>query len=139
MLYEIMKRINNFFVVESKKDTWTIEGGKIALPFVHNSQYFLIKGSVFNDGVYKLTDDLSLTDETFDGYVSALAIPPSFLELVNDIEVWQAKNGDTVTSPFQSESFSDYSYTKSSNSSDSEGSLTWYTAFKDRLSIYRKV
>lgn len=134
-----MKRINNFFVVESKKDTWTIEGGEIALPFVHKSQYFLIKGSVFNDGVYKLTDDLSLTDETFDGYVSALAIPPSFLELVNDIEVWQAKNGDTVTSPFQSESFSDYSYTKSSNSSDSEGSLTWYTAFKDRLSIYRKV
>lgn len=139
MLYEIMKRINNFFVVESQKDTWTIEDGKIALPFVHNSQYFLIKGSVFNDGVYKLTDDLSLTDETFKGYVSALAIPPSFLELVNDIEEWQAKNKDVVTSPYQSESFSDYSYTKTSNSSDSEGNSTWYTAFKDRLSIYRKV
>lgn len=139
MLYEIMKRINNFFVIESKKDTWTIEDGKIALPFVHNSQYFLIRGSVFNDGVYKMTDDLKLTDETFKGYVSALAIPPSFLELVAEIEEWQSKNKDITTSPFQSESFSDYSYTKSSNSSESEGNSTWYSAFKDRLSIYRKV
>lgn len=139
MLYEIMKRVNNYFIVESQKNTWTIEGGKIALPFVHNAQYFLIKGSVFNDGVYKMTDDLNLTDEIFDGVISSLAIPNDFLEIVDEIKEWQEKNKDVITSPYSSESFSDYSYTKTSGNTTETSSKSWYSVFSDRLSIYRKV
>ena len=139
MLYEIMKRINNFFIVESGRKTWTIEDGKIALPFVQENQYFKITGSTFNDGVYKYTDEVQLTDETFNGVISAMAVPQSFLDLVDEIEEWQKSNSKVITSPYQSESFSDYSYTKTSNSTSNSKPMTWYSVFSDRLSIYKKV
>lgn len=136
MLFEIMNRINNFFVIESYKGVWTIEDGRIVLPFVQKNQYFRIYGSVFNDGVYKMNDYLTLQDETFEGVISGLAIPNSFLELVSEIEQWQVKYADAVT-PYSSESFADYSYSISKN--DKGQSVSWYDAFSKRLSTYRKV
>lgn len=139
MLYEIMKRINNFFIVKSFKGTWAIEGGKIALPFVQTNQYILIQGSIFNDGVYKYTDDLALENETFDGVISGLAVPKSFLALADEIMEWQNKNKDIITSPYSSETFDGYSYSKASGNSAENGSKSWYKAFSDRLAMYRKV
>lgn len=139
MLYEIMKRINNFFIVKSFKGTWAIEGGKIALPFVQTNQYILIQGSIFNDGVYKYTDDLVLENETFDGVISGLAVPKSFLALADEIMEWQNKNKDIITSPYSSETFDGYSYSMASGNSDENGSKSWYKAFSDRLAMYRKV
>ena len=139
MLYEIMKRINNFFIVESGRKTWTIEDGKIALPFVQENQYFKITGSTFNDGVYKYADDMQLTDETFNGVISAMAVPQSFLGLVDEIEEWQKSNSKTITSPYSNESFSDYSYSINTNLASNSGSISWYSVFSDRLSIYKKV
>nr|DAE24929.1 MAG TPA: hypothetical protein [Siphoviridae sp. ctljn1] len=139
MLYEIMKRINNFFIVKSFKGTWAIEGGKIALPFVQTNQYILIQGSIFNDGVYKYTDDLVLENETFDGVISGLAVPKSFLALADEIMEWQSKNKDIITSPYSSETFDGYSYSMASGNSVENGSKSWYKAFSDRLAMYRKV
>lgn len=139
MLYEIMKRINNFFIVKSFKGTWAIEGGKIALPFVQTNQYILIQGSIFNDGVYKYTDDLVLENETFDGVISGLAVPKSFLALADEIMEWQNKNKDIITSPYSSETFDGYSYSMASGNSAENGSKSWYKAFSDRLAMYRKV
>lgn len=139
MLYEIMERINNFFIVKSFKGTWAIEGGKIALPFVQTNQYILIQGSIFNDGVYKYTDDLVLENETFDGVISGLAVPKSFLALADEIMEWQNKNKDIITSPYSSETFDGYSYSMASGNSAENGSKSWYKAFSDRLAMYRKV
>lgn len=137
MLYEIMKRINNFFIVNSFKGTWTIEEGKIALPFVQNEQYFRIYGSVFNDGVYQKTDDLILTDEIFEGVISPMAVPDAFLKLVDEISAYQEKYAETAQNPYQSESFGGYSYSKGTNSKGE--AITWLDAFKDRLSVWKKL
>lgn len=135
MLYEIMKKCNNFFVEESYKGHWVIEGGKIALPFIKNNQYFLIHGSTFNDGVYQSTD--TLVDEEFNGVISPLAIPKSFLALVSRIEEWQEQYSEKVTSPYTSESFGGYSYTKATGTNGS--SVSWQDVFKTDLSVWRKV
>lgn len=137
MLYEIMKRINNFFIVDSFKGTWTIEEGRIALPFVQKNQYFRVYGSVFNDGVYKYTDELTLSDETFNGVISTMAVPKDFLALVDEIQAYQSKYSEQQLTPFTSENFADYSYTKATNSKGE--AVTWYDAFRNRLNCYRRL
>lgn len=116
---------------------WEIKNGKIALPLLEG-QYFRIVGSVFNDGVYKYGEDLSLTDETFEGSVWGLIIPKPVLDLVKEIEAWEAKNGAVANSPYQSESFGGYSYTKATDTKTG-GALTWQSVFAPRLSLWRKV
>lgn len=114
-----------------------IKNGEIAAP-VFYGQYFRIVGSVFNDGVYKYGEDLKLTDEEFEGAVWALSIPPALVELVNEITEWNAKNKDAVNSPYQSESFGGYSYTKASDSATGRD-ISWQTIFRSRLSEWRKI
>ena len=138
MLEEILRYLKNWFVVGIHFDEYTIEDGGIELSFLQSGQYFRIVGSVFNDGVYKYGDELDLTDETFDGAVWALAVPQSFLSLVSGIEAWQAKNADSVASPYTSESFGGYSYTKATDS-ETGGSVTWQSAFRSRLARWRKI
>lgn len=149
MLNEICLDLNNFFDKGLPKfnDDFTIESGKITdadfLDAIKENQYFRIVGSVFNDGVYKYTDDLELTDEAFHGSIWLMAIPSEFLSLVADIEAWQDKNGSVdsaAMSPFYSESFGGYSYSKSAGSVSGTGaSTTWQTAYKNRLNIYRRI
>ena len=88
-----------------------------------------------------------LTDETFEnGAVWAMAIPKGLLEVVADIEAWQAKYGgvdSAAMSPFSSESFGGYSYSKSTGGS-SDSSVTsnpnaWQSVFAARLARYRKL
>lgn len=149
MLNEICLDLNNFFDKGLPKfnDDFTIESGKITdadfLDAIKENQYFRIVGSVFNDGVYKYTDDLELTDEAFHGSIWLMAIPAEFLSLVAEIEAWQTKNGSVdsaAMSPFQSESFGGYSYSKGAGSSSGAGSsITWQNAYKSRLNIYRRI
>lgn len=131
MLYEIMKSINNFFIGETLDGTWTIEDDTIDLPFLVEGQYFMIEGSVLNDGVYKYpaTD---LKNETFKGKIHALKIPQAFIQLTKEIEEWQAKNGNS--GPYTSESFGGYSYTRAEGSDGS-----WSGAFRARLRPWRKI
>lgn len=87
-----------------------------------------------------------LNDEVFTGAVWAMAVPPSVIALAEDIQAWQAKNGtvDSVAmSPFTSESFGGYSYSKSGGSTTNGGSAsganTWQGAFANRLNMWRKI
>ena len=130
--------MNNWFFVEIHEGTFTVENGSITLPFLRTNQYFRICGSVFNDGLhqYPLTD---LTDETFTGTVWALAVPKAVVTLSEDIASWQEKNGEAVASPYQSESFGGYSYTKRSAGSDSGTLNGWQDAFRGRLNDWRKL
>lgn len=136
MLYEVMKHIHNFFpVVEAEKSgKFEISGGAIGLDFVQDGQWYLIEGSVFNDGVYKYGEE-ELEDEIFNGTITPLAIPKAFIELVGEIEDWQIKNG--TVGPYNSESFGGYSYTVGTTESGNRSS--WANIFAGRLNTWRKL
>ena len=136
MLDEILAEIRNYFVVKVHSGDFEVIGGKLSpLDFLQNGQYFRIVGSVMNDGVYRYPYS-GLTDETFSGEIWALAVPPTLIALVADIEEYEKKAKETV-SPFTSESFGGYSYTKATDSNGSP--LTWETAFAKRLNRWRKI
>lgn len=116
---------------------WEVSDGCIDLPLL-DGQYYRIVGSVFNDGLHQYPDN-DLTDEVFSGNIYGLAIPKQLIEIANEIKDWQDKNGDAADSPYQSESFGGYSYSKASGSSG-DGSLSgWQLAFASKLNPWRKL
>lgn len=137
MLYELMRETRNFFKVEGAErfGRFTVAGGRIDLPNLLPGQYFLVSGSVLNDGLHKNDDTDVMLDEEFSGVVSPLAIPIAFRELAQRIADWKEKAGEA--SPMQSESFGGYSYTRASGKNG--GQLTWKDAFSGELSIWRKL
>lgn len=106
---------------------------------IQTGQYYRIVGSVFNDGVYKHGSE-TLIDETFNGAVWLMAVPKDVVQLSLEIADWQSKYGGAESenmSPFQSESFNGYSYSKGSSSGSSVP--TWQSVYADRLRRYRKI
>ncbi len=138
MLEQVLRHLNNWFLVEMHEGTFTVENGSITLPFLLTNQYFRIVGSVFNDGLHKYPA-VDLTDETFTGTVWVLAVPKAVVALAEDIAAWQEKNGEAVESPYQSESFGGSSYTKRSVGSDGSALNGWQDAFRGRLNDWRKL
>ena len=143
MLTELCAELKNYFLRDREADihygSYTISGGSIVLPFLLAGQYFRIVGSVLNDGVYEYPA-VGLTDETFAGAVWAMAVPPTVIALADDIEAWNAKNADALASPYTSESFGGYSYTKASGASSSGGgAYSWKDQFASRLAKYRRL
>ena len=153
MLTEILAYLRNWFEHAKFYGTFTIKDGTLqpqystgisfSLLEPKSGQYIRIIGSALNDGVYKYPV-YALSDEEFDGAVWLLAVPPVILQLADDIEAWQQKNGgadSAAMSPFQSESFGGYSYSKGSGSGESgSGSVvSWMDAFKGRLAPWRKI
>ena len=139
MLEQVLMNIRRWFPVEGgiHSGTFTIKDGGITLPFLADGQYFRICGSVFNDGLHQY-NVLDLTDETFTGKIWALAIPKAVIELADEIQKWQEKNGEASVSPYQSESFGGYSYSKATDA-ETGGAVTWQSAFKQQLSAWRKI
>lgn len=139
MLEQVLMNIRNWFEVKGGiySGTFTIKDGGITLPFLADGQYFRICGSVFNDGLHQY-NVLDLTDETFTGTIWALAIPKAVIELADEIQKWQTKNGEASVSPYQSESFGGYSYSKATDA-ETGGTVTWQSAFKRQLSAWRKI
>lgn len=137
MLTEVCAELRNYFVSDIHNGTFEIVGGKITpLDFIHENQYFRIVGSVFNDGVYKNTADLVLTDEVFSGSVWAMAVPPSVVALAEEIKKYN-ESDEAKPSAYNSESFGGYSYTKAT---DSNGvPLDWKKVFASRLNKYRRI
>ena len=141
MLEAVLLHLKNWFVVPRgvHEGTYTIKNYGLELPFLQDGQYYRICGSVFNDGLHKYGDVSDvLQDETFTGAVWALAIPKAVVELSAKIEEWQTKNGEAVASPFTSESFGGYSYTKATDSKTG-AVATWETVFRSQLNQYRKL
>ena len=139
MLEQVLMNIRNWFTVEGgiHSGTFSIKDGGITLPFLADGQYFRICGSVFNDGLHKYPA-ADLADEKFSGAIWALAIPPAVVDLADEIQKWQEKNGEASVSPYQSESFGGYSYSKATDSA-SGGAVTWQSVFKRQLSAWRKI
>lgn len=140
MLEQILDHIHNYFVKEVVSGKFTISEG-IQLDFLQEGQYFKIVGSVLNDGIYMYPAS-DLIDEEFDGEIWAMAVPRAVIALASEIEDWNEKFGDSAVSPFQSESFGGYSYTKKSGGSQSESGYDpsdWRSVFRSRLNNWRKI
>lgn len=143
MLTELCAELKNYFLRNQREDIhnglFTISGGSIDLPFLLDGQYFRIVGSVFNDGVHKYPA-FDLTDEEFSGAVWAMAVPPSVIALSAEIEAWNEKNAEALASPYTSESFGGYSYTKATTGGvGTNGAFTWRDQFASRLTKWRRL
>lgn len=140
MLEQVLTHIHNWFQVGIYPGTYTISDGSITLSFLQDGQYFRIVGSLFNEGLHQYGPSMELLqDETFDGAVWALAVPKAVVDLAGEISAWQEKYGAIIESPYTSESFGGYSYSKASGAGDSTGSGGWQSAFQARLNPYRKL
>ena len=142
MLGEVCQEINNWFDKKRYFGEFVISDGVLQPGDFEllDGQYFRIIGSTFNDGVYQYPAE-KLADETFSGAIWAMAVPPAVIAISDEIEDWVNKYTDAMNSPYQSESFGGYSYTKksSSGSSGSDSSTTWQGVFASRLNRWRKI
>jgi hypothetical protein len=137
---DLCAELRNYFDYERSFGIFEIKNGSLVVNDLRNGQYFRIIGSVFNDGVYQYpaTD---LKDEVFDGAIWYMAVPPDVIDLVASMTEWENANVDVLNSPYSSESFGGYSYTKASgtNVAGGDGSITAFSHFADKLKRWRKV
>lgn len=150
MLDEVCGYINNFFVIKPNgkhRGKFEIKNGTLTADFLQDGQYFRVVGSVFNDGIYEYPAS-DMSDESFTGEVWAMAVPPAVIALVGEIEEWNAAYGTVGSvnmSPFTSESFNNYSYSKGTSSRSNGGSgssstpIGWREMFDSRLNRWRKL
>lgn len=136
-----MKECKNYFVNTIERGNFTIENGIInAKDKYLIGQYILIFGSILNDGVYLVNDDLitleNAIDETFTGIVCGLRVPRDFVDIVHKINEFdkskKVKDSDVVSASFgiQSMSFA----------TDKNGlPVKWQTLFADDLNKYRRM
>lgn len=140
-LADLCIELNNWFDRSRYFGSFTIDGGVIDLSSLglKDGQHFRIIGSVFNDGVYEYPAS-DLVDEVFEGAIWAMAVPPAVMALQKEIDGWVTKYGDVVSSPYQSESFGNYSYSKSGGSSNNGlDTGSWQSQFHSRLNKWRKI
>ena len=142
MLSELCGYLNNWFDKTRATGTFTIQHGELVTGDLEilDGQYIRIIGSVLNDGVYQYPIS-GLKDETFDGAIWLLAIPPEVIDLSDTIAAWrmQHETADSAAlSPFLSESFGGYSYTKAAGGQGGSGA-TWSDVFKGHLARWVRI
>ena len=128
---EMCASLRNYFALDPISGEFTIKDSDITVPGLIRGQYFRIDGSVFNDGVHRYGEISMNGDETFTGTITPMAVPPAFEAVAAEIEEWKQKNAEVINSPYQSESFGGYSYTK--------GTASWQGVFAKRLNRWRKL
>ena len=148
MLTELCGYLKNWFEKERIIDTFTIIGGVLSAEHaslsIKEGQYIRIVGSVLNDGVYQYPlKAAEMKDEAFYGGVWLLAIPKEVVNIAKEIDAWNAKYAvadSEAMSPFNSEIFAGYSYSKTSGASGGGNSAgDWKSSFASRLTQWRKI
>ena len=150
---EMCDYCNNYFLkdyiglTDIYKGDFTISGHDFVSPAftLKAGQYFRIKGSDLNDGVYCNTQDslATLADEEFTGQVWLMSVPKAFVTLCDKIAEWRVAN-EAVTSPnmspYSSESVQGvYSYSKGSTGGSGGGTaVSWCSQFASLLIPYRR-
>ena len=151
---EYCNYIKNYFLkdyinyTDIHKGEFQIQSGAFVSPTFHlkSGQYFRIKGSDLNDGVFCNTAEsmATLKDETFNGQIWLMSVPRSFIALCDKADAWRSKYeaaGSANMSPFQSESVQGvYSYSKGNTGSSNGGAaITWQSQFGKFFSAYRRI
>lgn len=153
MLTEVCDFIHNYFEISTHMGEFEISAGQIDLDgLILVGQRFRICGSALNDGIYTYrvdgiyndddTELAELMDETFKGIIYGMGGRGlrEVLKISEEITAWQEKNRTALESPYQSESFGGYSYTKAVGSgANAGGALSWRDVFGSRLDAYRKI
>ena len=151
MLTALCKEINNYFIKDTSAihigeysiSDGTISGISSPFDFMKIGQYFRIVGSDLNDGVYQYTGEkiTALKDEDFSGAIWAMSVPPVVIALAAEIAEWRTKN-EAVTSdnmsPYTSESFDGYSYSKGGNGKGGTAT-TWQGQFASQINQWKKI
>lgn len=146
MLYQVLQRLNHYYPVSYSLAT-EIETDGVVGSFTTNNfvvgQYVLIKNTLLNDGVYKITAiasnkltlDATLTAENTDRHIRVfgLAIPTALVSLATEIETYVTANPNN--SNVASERLGDYGISYQNGDNKASG---WYGAFQDRLSQYQR-
>lgn len=143
MIAQVMDECRNHFWREYLSGAFSVKNGMLhelgkGLD-VGGFRYVIIVGSMQHDGLWQVNQGAegallsgaeNLADETFIGKVYFCAPPADFVQLCSEIEAFTAKYPVT---PYQSESFGAYSYSKAAGA----GSADWRGAFGRRLSTWR--
>lgn len=163
MLIEMMRECKNFFEIRNDgfyqdyktrpvypvtefEDDYTIASGVLSTldATIKTGQYIAIYGSTLNDGIWKvgaggaITSDITgvtAQNETFHATIYPLKVPADFVALATEITAWRAKAVEA--SPYVSESFLGYSYSKAQRQGG--GNVTWQSQFADRLIPYKRI
>lgn len=145
MLTEICGYLKNWFDGDIYRGSIKVSEGVISCDgeeiTIDPGQYFYLAKPDYKLGVYEYGVD-ELKDREFDGAVCFMDIPDDVLDLAKDITDWMAEYsvvGSPALSPYQSESFGGYSYSKSGGSGDSGLSGSWVNVFGGRLSRHKKI
>jgi len=139
MLERVLRDIHNRFDYASVSGTFEVTSRTMEVGGLQDGQYFWVEGSVFNDGLHRYPDN-DMHDEEFEGRVLLLAIPPAVLDVADRAERWCADHADELDSPYQSESFGGYSYSKDSPASpDGSAASAWASKFASELAPFRKM
>lgn len=107
---------------------------------IEEGQYFALFRDKYLLGVYQEGDDLP--DKNFSGAVWLMDLPEAILKANQWADDWMKANGgvdNAASSPFQSESFGGYSYSKSSGNGKIGGSIFDQAVFVGMLAPYRKL
>lgn len=141
-LNRLCNELNNFFPRQKIGGKFTVQNNTIELPFLKSGQYYRIVGSDFNDGVHQYPSS-DLKDEIFTGFIWSMAVPEAVIDLASEVDNWITKYAGTDSpnmSPYSSESFNNYSYSKDSGASaDGSANNTWQTVFSGSLKPYRRL
>lgn len=153
MISELCAELRNYFLRDYVNPEHYIHYGSFViangemqgLPFLKIGQYYRIIGSTFNDGVHKFDahnrgaeDFETLTDEEFEGAIWEMFVPKEVVDLSEEIQDWISNNADTINSPYQSESFGGYSYTKAV-AGTGRVSTDWQSHFAAKLNRWRRL
>jgi len=146
-LTELCQELHNWFETDKFIGTYSVAEGIIASTNpdfkLKEGQFFRIVGSTFDDGVHQNTqkDLAELHDDAWHGAIWPMAIPTAVISLATQIEEWAEKYetaGSEAMSPFASESFAGYSYSKPTNKNGST-TANWTDAFRTQLNRWRKL
>lgn len=138
---EVLNSINNHFEQSPARGSFVVEGGTLSavqgeLPTLAAGQYYLVQGSVLNDGLHQQGAEDLADEAAWDGEIVPCAVPRDLLDVIQEIADYREVNG-VAAGPYQSESFDGYSY---SRGTDAEGkAIDWRSAFRNQLNRWRKL
>ena len=150
MLLEICGYLKNFFVDTNYTGHITVVDGTVFCDgkeiAIAQDQYFTLVNEKAKSilGIYKYGKG-ELKDRDIAGAVWLMDVPDDLLALAGEITAWMEKYGGVESmalSPFNSESFAGYSYSKASGSSSdnsNNGTPMWVSQFGGRLARWRRI
>ncbi len=138
----LMAHLNNYFYKTGERGEFELIDGRVNVCGRYSvGQYIKIEDSNGVDGVYKVKtiegNTLTLDEplnEVFEGVIYGLAVPTSFVELVGRISEFKSKYQDT---PYTSESFGGYSYSKAQGRNGKP--VSWCDVFDNELRPYKRL